>query len=77
MELKEFVDKNIHLKINGGRAVDGIPQGFVPFMIPGYGREMIKFAKSVIGMVFIIKFLGNAQSQGSDLIELNFSFISD
>jgi small nuclear ribonucleoprotein G len=31
-ELKKFMDKRIHLKINGGRAVEGVLRGFDPFM---------------------------------------------
>ena len=31
-ELKKFMDKRVHLKINGNRAVEGILRGFDPFM---------------------------------------------
>jgi len=31
-ELKKFMDKKIHLRINGGRAVEGVLCGFDPFM---------------------------------------------
>merc|ERR1711944_169301 len=31
-ELKKYMDKKIHLKINGGRAVAGVLRGFDPFM---------------------------------------------
>merc|ERR1711936_1048765 len=31
-ELKKYMDKKIHLKINGGRAVEGVLRGFDPFM---------------------------------------------
>lgn len=31
-ELKKFMDKRIHLRINGGRQVEGTLCGFDPFM---------------------------------------------
>ncbi|XP_037685369.1 small nuclear ribonucleoprotein G-like [Choloepus didactylus] len=31
-ELKKFMDKKLSLKLNGGRHVQGILQGFDPFM---------------------------------------------
>ena len=31
-ELKKFMDKKVHLRINGGRNVDGTLCGFDPFM---------------------------------------------
>ena len=31
-ELRKFMDKRVHLKINGNRAVEGILRGFDPFM---------------------------------------------
>ena len=31
-ELKKFMDKRVHLKVNGNRAVEGILRGFDPFM---------------------------------------------
>ena len=53
-ELKKFMDKKIHLKINGGRAVEGILRGFDPFMNLVLD-ETIEFAKTgerkEIGMV--------------------------
>lgn len=32
LELKAFMDKKLSLKLNGGRHVQGILQGFDPFM---------------------------------------------
>ena len=55
-ELKKFMDKKIHLKINGGRAVEGILRGFDPFMNLVLD-ETIEFAKTgekkEIGMVVV------------------------
>lgn len=31
-ELKKFMDKKVHLRMNGGRAVEGLLCGFDPFM---------------------------------------------
>ena len=55
-ELKKFMDKKIHLKINGGRAVEGILRGFDPFMNLVLD-ETIEFSKTgekkEIGMVVV------------------------
>ena len=32
LEQEKFMDKRVHLKINGNRAVEGILRGFDPFM---------------------------------------------
>jgi len=31
-ELKKFMDKKVHLRMNGGRSVEGLLCGFDPFM---------------------------------------------
>merc|ERR1712018_743595 len=55
-ELKKFMDKRVHLKINGNRAVEGILRGFDPFMNLVLD-ETIEFTKSgernAIGMTVI------------------------
>merc|ERR1712218_386687 len=55
-ELKKFMDKRIHLKINGNRAVEGILRGFDPFMNLVLD-ETIEFTKTgernAIGMTVI------------------------
>ena len=61
-ELKKFMDKRVHLKINGNRAVEGILRGFDPFMNLILD-ETIEFTKAgeenVIGMTVI---RGNSES---------------
>ena len=55
-ELKKFMDKRVHLKINGNRAVEGILRGFDPFMNLVLD-ETIEFTKAgkrnAIGMTVI------------------------
>merc|ERR1711992_330556 len=55
-ELKKFMDKRVHLKVNGNRAVEGILRGFDPFMNLVLD-ETIEFTKSgernAIGMTVI------------------------
>merc|ERR1712038_5854 len=55
-ELKKFMDKRVHLKINGNRAVEGILRGFDPFMNLVLD-ETIEFTKTgernAIGMTVI------------------------
>jgi len=55
-ELKKYMDKKIHLKINGGRAVEGILRGFDPFMNLVLD-EALEFTKSgdrnYIGMIVL------------------------
>ena len=48
-ELKKFMDKRVHLKINGNRAVEGILRGFDPFMNLVLD-ETIEFTKVRMGM---------------------------
>merc|ERR1712091_611328 len=55
-ELKKYMDKKIHLKINGGRAVEGVLRGFDPFMNLVLD-DALEFTKSgdrnYIGMVVL------------------------
>jgi small nuclear ribonucleoprotein G len=55
-ELKKFMDKRIHLRINGGREVEGTLCGFDPFMNLVLD-DSIEFTKqktqNKIGMVVI------------------------
>merc|ERR1712223_1792740 len=55
-ELKKYMDKKIQLKINGGRAVEGILRGFDPFMnlVLDEATEFTKAGdKNYIGMVVL------------------------
>merc|ERR1712048_284288 len=55
-ELKKHMDKKIHLKINGGRAVEGVLRGFDPFMnlVIDDAIEFTKAGdKNYIGMVVL------------------------
>merc|ERR1712062_538915 len=55
-ELKKYMDKKIHLKINGGRAVEGVLRGFDPFMnlVIDDAIEFTKAGdKNYIGMVVL------------------------
>merc|ERR1712077_128118 len=55
-ELKKYMDKKIHLKINGGRAVEGILRGFDPFMnlVLDEATEITKTQdRNFIGMVVL------------------------
>merc|ERR1712088_78534 len=55
-ELKKYMDKKIHLKINGGRAVEGILRGFDPFMnlVLDEATEITKAQdRNFIGMVVL------------------------
>uniref|UniRef100_A0A2K6F5L3 Small nuclear ribonucleoprotein G n=1 Tax=Propithecus coquereli TaxID=379532 RepID=A0A2K6F5L3_PROCO len=51
-KLKKFMDKKLSLKLNGGRHVQGILQGFDPFMNLLMDERVVM---SNIGMVVIYK----------------------
>ncbi|GFS63211.1 small nuclear ribonucleoprotein G [Trichonephila clavipes] len=55
-ELKRYMDKKLHLKLNGGRHVMGILRGFDPFMnlVMDEAVEQLKEGKTnPIGMIVI------------------------
>ncbi|GFS76978.1 small nuclear ribonucleoprotein G [Nephila pilipes] len=55
-ELKRYMDKKLHLKLNGGRHVSGILRGFDPFMnlVMDETVEQLKDGKvNPIGMIVI------------------------
>ncbi|CAL1276828.1 unnamed protein product [Larinioides sclopetarius] len=55
-ELKRYMDKKLHLKLNGGRRVIGILRGFDPFMnlvIDEAVEKTKEGQQNAIGMVVI------------------------
>ncbi|GBM43064.1 Small nuclear ribonucleoprotein G [Araneus ventricosus] len=55
-ELKRYMDKKLHLKLNGGRRVIGILRGFDPFMnlvIDEAVENTKEGQQNAIGMVVI------------------------
>ncbi|XP_015926089.1 small nuclear ribonucleoprotein G [Parasteatoda tepidariorum] len=55
-ELKKYMDKKLHLKLNGGRHIVGVLRGFDPFMnlVLDEAIEQLKDNKSNnIGMIVI------------------------
>ncbi|KAF8768110.1 small nuclear ribonucleoprotein G-like [Argiope bruennichi] len=55
-ELKRYMDKKLHLKLNGGRRIVGILRGFDPFMNLVIDEAMEKTkdgGQNAIGMIVI------------------------
>ncbi|XP_055339477.1 small nuclear ribonucleoprotein G-like isoform X2 [Paramacrobiotus metropolitanus] len=55
-ELKKYMDKKVLLRLNGGRAVQGILRGYDPFMnlvVDQVVEEGTKGEKHALGMVVV------------------------
>eukprot|EP00054_Salpingoeca_dolichothecata_P032077 m.265559 g.265559 ORF g.265559 m.265559 type:complete len:76 (-) comp29178_c0_seq1:124-351(-) len=54
-QLKKFMDKQVHLKLNGNRSVAGTLRGFDPFMnvVLDHGVDMSTPERTPVGMVVV------------------------